>query len=575
MKKLLAICLCSLSWLSGAVDIDFEDVTEKSVSDNTIVVSSPLNTPLTLVITIKRKSSDLQNITIPGLEAFQIVGRSQSTRIGFINGQQTASTNYKYSLRARQEGTFTLGPVALDLGGQTVTSQAATVTITSPTAQNQSATTVRTQEQKTAHVSIELVADKEKAFVDEPITVKRRIIVDAPIIDYGQTPLVAPDFSITELENESKYHENRDGKSVTIFEKTYLLTPLTAGEKQIEPLRAKVVVQTTPEHSGGFDVFNQAFLANFFGPQGRSVDLMSNPLKIIIKSIPRHAAHADAVGIFESITLDLEKTHISVGEPTTLKLTLEGNGQMERVSTPNLTLPPGFKSYQSKSSVEKSKKTFEYIIQATQPGTHVIPAQTFSFFNPATERLHEIKTEPRSINVEGSSQPLTPNKPLAPEQAQESLKQNITTQKEKSQSPLHWAIMLIITLSSGILLFWQHIKTTVITLQQRLCAPSTSTKATIKQIKKSITAQDVRALHKLYIRLIAKKTGLNESVVTESSIEQYLKVVGWEQSKIDDFLTFIASCAQMHFSHISHNGDSEKILHKATYWLLMLTDQKS
>lgn len=95
-----------------------------------------------------------------------------------------------------------------------------------------------------------------------------------------------------------------------------------------------------------------------------------------------------------------------MGEPLTLRLTVTGSGNFDRVDSAMLDHVDHWKTYPPKSSYvpgdaegRKGEKIFEQPLIASQAGEQSIPALTFSYFNPTARRYETARSSPLSAHI--------------------------------------------------------------------------------------------------------------------------------------------------------------------------------
>jgi hypothetical protein len=103
-----------------------------------------------------------------------------------------------------------------------------------------------------------------------------------------------------------------------------------------------------------------------------------------------------------------DKSKAATGEAVSLLVRLEGRGNLKVL--PDIALPPmaDFTVYSSKRAdnlrafegdLMGGDRTWEYAIVPKAPGRHVIPALSFSYFNPDRQRYETVSTEPITLDV--------------------------------------------------------------------------------------------------------------------------------------------------------------------------------
>ena len=117
---LLLLTVCGTR-LAHAADVSASlDRTAAQVGDNVV---------LTVVANGAVKS--VPDVTLTSLEGdFDVYSVGQSTNVSFINGQMTTQTSRQFVLIPKHAGKFTIGPLSVRLGNDTMQTQPLPLTVT-------------------------------------------------------------------------------------------------------------------------------------------------------------------------------------------------------------------------------------------------------------------------------------------------------------------------------------------------------------------------------------------------------------------------------------------------------------
>lgn len=122
---------------------------------------------------------------------------------------------------------------------------------------------------------------------------------------------------------------------------------------------------------------------------------------------PRPESFTNAVGNF-NITLALDdSTELRSNEVVTLRMTIEGEGNIKLISPPEIHFPESFEVYDPLSETDISaslsgisgKKVFEYNIIPRNKGIFTIDPIQFSYFDPAKEDYVTLETKPLKLSI--------------------------------------------------------------------------------------------------------------------------------------------------------------------------------
>ncbi len=151
--------------------------------------------------------------------------------------------------------------------------------------------------------------------------------------------------------------------------------------------------------------------------------LPTSPLTLTVKALPESGRPADfngAVGTYDIESI-LEKDEVEAGNPVTYKVRIRGQGNLNTVQTPPLPKMDDFKVYDSSSSTQISKdrlivegeKLTETVIVPRKAGAFIVPAMSFSYFDPRGKIYKTLKTASHTLKVK----PSTEAEPSMPPQA--------------------------------------------------------------------------------------------------------------------------------------------------------------
>jgi len=146
---------------------------------------------------------------------------------------------------------------------------------------------------------------------------------------------------------------------------------------------------------------------------GHRVHRVSNALKVKVKPLPPGAPPGMAnanVGDWH-LSVDASPTSVELGQPVTVKVILEGSGNVKNVTPPKLTVPAGFKVYDPTTTDRLSpaknriqgRRIQEYLVMPQRTGTFTLPALEFPYFDPRRNQYEVARTDPITITVEAGA----------------------------------------------------------------------------------------------------------------------------------------------------------------------------
>ena len=121
------------------------------------------------------------------------------------------------------------------------------------------------------------------------------------------------------------------------------------------------------------------------------------------------ATFTGAVGHFD-VKSSLSATRVQVNEPVTLKVEIEGSGDLDRVDLAGVTSSESWKAYPTATVNQPTlpdkrpgRKVFEQVLVPLRGGELTVPAVSFTAFDPTLEQYVTRETTPMTVHVEGAA----------------------------------------------------------------------------------------------------------------------------------------------------------------------------
>ena len=346
---------------------------------------------------------------------------------GFGRNENSSSVTYTYTVFPLRAGAFTIPPQTIRIGNKSLQTPELTLHVTdapgrsSASRPNRNAPTTDTSQL----VFAELVVPKKTAYVGEMVPVEVRLgfdprahpkLVDGPEIS-GQG------FTAQKLQQAQEHLETINGKSYDVVTLKSAVAAARPGKFQLGPVKAKAQVSVArrsgaPRSRSPFDLFNfddpfsDPLFADPFGrfAERREVEMQSEPVEFEVKPLPPNAppGFSGAVGNFTMAT-EAKPTSVQTGDPITVRSTISGRGNFDRVSAPALEEDRGWHKYPPSSKFKQDddvgisgEKSFETVISPNEKKP-AIPPFVFSYFDPAKEKYLTLRSDPISIQVQGAA----------------------------------------------------------------------------------------------------------------------------------------------------------------------------
>jgi hypothetical protein len=147
------------------------------------------------------------------------------------------------------------------------------------------------------------------------------------------------------------------------------------------------------------------------------VSLRSTAGPIAVLDLPTEnqpASFTGAIGKF-NLKASLSSTHAQVSEPVTLRLVVDGDGDLDRVDLTGVTTSSDWKAYPPKSTMvaaakgQRARKVFEQVLVPLHGGDLAVPPVSFAAFDPDSADYVTRDTQPFVVSVEGAAAAADPS----------------------------------------------------------------------------------------------------------------------------------------------------------------------
>ena len=344
------------------------------------------------------------------LKNFHVEGPATSTRMEMRNTNITFSRELTYVLYAKQAGTFTIGPFQLEMDGERYETKPITVEIVRGTSSTQAGEAERP-------IFVLARTDHEQAYVGQQVTVSYDLFyrIQPRNVSFNKLPTFVGFWTedLFVAQQLASHQEMRGGVSYNVAPlRRVALFPTSAGTHPVGTLAVSCDIPQQRSRRGG--VLDDFFAGDPFFGRSRSVLLQNEELQIEVLPLPeqgRPEEFTGAVGHFQ-LSVEAQPTQVAVGDPVTLRVLVEGEGNMAAVQPLQVDVAADVKLYDPKVEEEEritngvygGHRLFEYILIPEQGGTLNIPPLRFAYFDPHQARYEVLKSAPIAIHSEGSAE---------------------------------------------------------------------------------------------------------------------------------------------------------------------------
>jgi hypothetical protein len=318
--------------------------------------------------------------TIPAIPNLRIEDTgSESINTVIVNGNLTTTRSHTFAVIPSQMGKFTIPPLSVEIGGQTLTSQPIVLTVG------------KTGAVSTNTAFLKLIIPKNQVYIGEILPLEIQLYYQA--IRGGEAPHIKEEgFTLGKMIQGGESATVLNGRQYNILPlKTYVI-PVKIGTIDIGP--ATMDLQVMRPNSR----------VDFFG---RPVDfqaatIQSQPETLQILPLPKEnvpPTFNGAVGAF-SLVVSASPTNVAVGDPITVKVQIAGTGALDSVTLPTQEGWQQFKLYPPTSEFQpgdpsgiSGTKTFSLTAVPQNLDIKELPPFSFSFFDP-NQRTYRTVTQP-------------------------------------------------------------------------------------------------------------------------------------------------------------------------------------
>lgn len=421
MKRTILILLCIWVALSSVAQVTFQTKAPKSVGGNE-----------QFRVQYVLSNADCDDFIAPSFSDFKVLGGPftstySSTQIVNSHATHTTSITYTYTLLPTKKGTFHVPGAAVKVGGRTMKSQPATVVVRGEISANSNnsqqsqmdddeiAMHPQASEQGIGANDLYFTAEatKHKVYEQEPIVVTYKFHSKVGVRLMNVMPRQRPDmkgFWTNEIEipnNIAPTAERHNGVLYRVgTNMQYVIFPQQTGKLIIPGITFDCdIVQRNTK----FDELD-AIDALFNGVTDFTVKVQRNSPDINIEVLPlptpKPTDFSGGVGQFTA-KAQLITPQPKTNDIATLRIVVQGSGNMKMLKAPMVKFPKDFDTYDAKMSDNIKISTngitgevyFDYTFVPQNEGKYEIPSAEFVYFDTAKKEYVTLHTQSIPLDV--------------------------------------------------------------------------------------------------------------------------------------------------------------------------------
>ena len=388
-----------------------------------------------LAVYISGKQTGPPSISpVDGLRFFPM---GQSSQYQSVNGKISSTVSYMYQVQAEDSGNYTIPPVRANINGQIKKTQpiglrvsgpgrskssgAAPLPPPAPTVAGQTGTSNHRPGEENQIAFLRVTPSKYRSYVGELVPIEIKAFFRQGLqATLNSLPVVSNNaFACQGLSKKpTQTEEVIDGVPYAVLTWHTAMSAVKEGEHPVSTeLAATLIIPQTSRRrhpAFGSNMFDDDFFNTFFNTtREEAVTLTSNRQKMRVLPLPRAGRpknFSGAVGRFR-LWASASLKSCMVGDPITLEMTVKGDGNFDRVSSPLLASSKGWRTYTPTTSFKpadsvgyKGERSFEQAIIPLEASINKVPPLVFSYFDTRKEKYVTLRTRPMKVKITADTQ---------------------------------------------------------------------------------------------------------------------------------------------------------------------------
>lgn len=407
MRKLIFLFIL---FITVGSTIKAQNVTFKASAPEAVVMGQQFR----LSFTVNAEGKDFRAQEMPDFEVLMGPSESRSYSTSIINGKTTSETSmtYTFVLMPKKEGTFTISPATVKVNNSNYSSNGLSIKVIppdqAPQAQTSEGSASTGISDKDYFVRMDVA--KRNVYEQEGFLVTFKLYAAQMC---GLRKQKFPEFEgflaqEVELPQEKQFvpehYNGRNYYSVTL--RQVVLYPQRSGKLTIEGGSFDAEIRVRVERQGRGSIFDDFFDRGY---QNVNKELRTPPVTIDVKALPsgKPGSFSGAVGDFK-MNAELSSNNIKTNDALTVRVNIEGSGNVRLLKNPEVKFPNDFEIYDPKVETNlrttaagaSGSKTIEYMAIPRFAGDFEIPAIQFSYFDTKSESYKTLSSGPFKFHVE-------------------------------------------------------------------------------------------------------------------------------------------------------------------------------
>jgi hypothetical protein len=517
---------------------------------------------------------------VPNIQDLRVGYGGQSSQFSWVNGESSSTVTYTYTLTPVQPGDFTIPPIEVTVGGETLRSQPITIKAVRNAAVQPDAPGADQQ-----LAMLKLVLPKQQIYLGEVVQAEVDLYLRQNVLGVDQcqfTPFTADGFTFGKTVQGAQRMIQIGSARYSIVPFYLSLTAVKTGSLSIDPLGCSIVLQLPGAGTRQGDPFDPFGI--FQHNQEKRVTISTDPAPVQVLPLP-DGAPADFSGAVGSYSLKMTAapTDVTAGDPVTVKVQIDGQGALDSVALPPLSVWQKFKVYPPSSKTQttdqlgmQGSKEFELVVVPQSSDVHELPPLSFSFFDPEQKTYRTLTQPAIALSVKpglASSAPLmAAAKAATPPPAQDivPIKLGLGPMTEEGpalvRSPVFWAVQTLPALAWMALLVRRKRADALANnprLRRRLAVAAIAASG-MEDLKRLAARNDSDNFFATLFRLLQEQLGerldLPASAITESVIDEQLRPRRAPEPVLGRLHDLFLACNQARYAPVKSSQELEAFI---------------
>lgn len=398
--KVFRGCFAVAYTLLMAMPVAAEVDVHASLSRDTVEVGETVE----LTVAVTGAMLGVEAPQLPQIDYLSVVSTASQNNIQFVNGDMQRTTVFIFTLRASRAGTYTIPRMDVPVGDETYTTQALTLRVQpsasappAPPSAGQPDFSVPGGEpggsaEPPKKIDAFTEVDDPNPWVGEQITLTLTFLQAHTLHLIGNAEYQPPSTEglVAEpLPDEPQQSRVINGVTYEVATRRTALIAPAPGQYTIGP--------ATITYRSGF----------------ADETITTDPITINVRPLPTAGRPEDFSGAVGSVQLgmSLSTTEVRVGEAVSLRLEVNGTGDLRQIEPPKVTVEGDARVYQSGEDRQigpqqtadgyaiGGRVSFDYLIMPRSAGTLTLKPIVLNYFNPDVERYQSAQTSSATITV--------------------------------------------------------------------------------------------------------------------------------------------------------------------------------